>query len=142
MKRLRTAGSKWRVKVHGDRDEAGMFNMSHHIAHDRDFGSGRKGGYDRLRREFPSIVEHGQAHEFPGTEFDELVVGQFLHIEQMDTGYWWGSIGGVVIHVKADRDGRPKVVTVHMPGMWDDAVPGCEYVLNEAPWPGSAGEES
>lgn len=110
--------------------------MSHHIAHDRDFGySGGKGGYDRCQERLGLAAEHSQVHEFPGTEFDELVVGHWAHIEQMDTGFWWMSIAGVVIHVSADRDGRPTRVTVRMPGEWEDGVPGCEYQLHERPWP-------
>lgn len=128
MTRLRRAGARWRLLVHIPKGK------SHHIAHDRDFGYTGKGGYDRLRREYSSIAEFGEAHEFPGTEFDELVVGNWAHIEQMDTGFWWMTIGGVVLHVKADRDGRPKSVTVHMPGVWDEPVPGCTYQLNELPW--------
>jgi hypothetical protein len=119
-----------------------MFNMTHHIAHDRDFGYSASGGYDRCRKRLGAAAEHGHAHEFPGTEFDELVVGQWAHIEQMDTGFWWMSIGNVTLHVNADRDGRPTRVTVHMPGTWDDALPGCEYVLNEKPWWPTTEEET
>lgn len=64
-----------------------------------------------------------------GTEFDELVVGRWIHVEQMGTGYWWMNIGGVTVHVRADRDGRPKHVMVHGPDDYAGAVEGCEYEL-------------
>lgn len=73
----------------------------------------------------------GQAHhvEIPGTEFDELVVGAWLHVEQMGSGSWWMAVGGVTVHVRADRDGRPKHVMVHGPGDYDDPAEGCSYKL-------------
>jgi len=64
-----------------------------------------------------------------GAEFDELVVGQWIHIEQLDVGLWWMNIGGVTIHVAADRDGRPKSVTIDGPGHYDDPRAGCTYEL-------------
>lgn len=73
----------------------------------------------------------GQAHHIgiPGTEFDELVVGRWIHIEQMDTGKWWMNIAGVTVWVRADRDGRPTSVDVYGPGDYAEAVEGCEYYL-------------
>lgn len=73
------------------------------------------------------------------SEFDELVVGHWVHIERLDVGQWWMSVGGVVLHVEADSDGQPRRVTVHMAGLWEDPVPGCEYQLNEKPWPDPEG---
>jgi hypothetical protein len=67
------------------------------------------------------------AADYGPNEFDELVVGSWLHVEQMDTGHWWMSIGGVTLFVDADRDGRPKRVTVFGPGSYDEAREGCEY---------------
>lgn len=127
MSRLRIAGSKWRLLVHGDRDKDGMFNMSHHIAHDRDFGYSGKGGYDRIRERLGLTDDHGQAHEFPGTEFDELVVGHAIHIEKMDTGRYWMNVAGVTIWLTMDRDGRPKSVTVYGPNDYDAPSPNCSY---------------
>ena len=45
-----------------------------------------------------------------GTEFDELVVGRWFHVEAMDATVWWMDVGGVVLNVTVDRDGRPKRV--------------------------------
>jgi hypothetical protein len=67
------------------------------------------------------------------TEFDELVVGQWLHIEQMDSGFWWMNIGGVTVHVKADRDGKPRKVTVSSPWDYDEPREGVTY---ECVWSG------
>lgn len=123
MTRYRRAGAKWRLLVHRMAPK-GMSDHAYSIH-----------GYDGLREKYPRVAADGSAHEFPHTEFDELVVGDWIHIEQMDTGFWWMTIAGMVVHVNADRDGRPTRVTVHMPGEWDDPVPGCEYTLNEHPWP-------
>lgn len=69
----------------------------------------------------------------PFTEFDELAVGGFIHIEQMDTGLWWMSIAGVVIWVTVDRDGRPTQVSGCSPGVDSDPVEGCRYLWDEEP---------
>ena len=55
------------------------------------------------------------------------MVGRWLWAEQMDAGVWHIVIGGVVVMVRADRDGRPKRVSVHGPGDYDGPVEGCEY---------------
>ena len=57
------------------------------------------------------------------TEFDELVVGHWLHIEEMDTRVWWIDIGGIVIWVHVRKDGRPKSVFVEQ----QHSVDGCTY---------------
>jgi hypothetical protein len=92
--------------------------MAHHVANDRTFGGGD--GAD---------TEWSRHLELPGTEFDELVVGRWIHIEQMDTTQWWMNIGGLTVWVKADRDGNPKHVTVYGPKDYDAPVEGCAYEL-------------
>lgn len=91
-RKLRRAGSPWRV-----------------LAHDKDGES--------------FSVEHSH------TEFDELVVGKFCHIEQMDTGKWWCNFGGVTLWVRAGRDGRPVSVDVYGPNDYDEPVDGCAYTV-------------
>lgn len=87
---------------------------------------------EAMRRTHDEIhAEHAVDHVIPDTEFDELVVGRWLHIEQMDVGRWWMTVGGVVLHVDADRDGRPRQVSVHTAGTWDPPVEGCRYVVDE-----------
>ena len=71
-----------------------------------------------------------------GTEFDEMVIGRWIHLEQQDAGEWWMSIGGVVVNVTADRDGRPRRVDVYGPGDYDGPAEGCAYSVT---W--SAGEK-
>jgi hypothetical protein len=73
--------------------------------------------------------EHRRHHHLPGTEFDELVVGKWLHVEQMNTGVWWMNVGGVTLTVKVDRDGRPQRVTTFGPGSYAGPVEGVEYEL-------------
>jgi hypothetical protein len=117
----RRASDHWRVLVH-DVEPRGGSGVAHHIGHSKTYGGGD--GTDS---------EWSRHTEIPGTDFDELVVGgakaHWLHIEQMDTGYWWMSISGVVVHVKADRDGRPLHVMVHGPGDYEQPVEGCTYEL-------------
>lgn len=109
-------------------------DKSHHIAPNRDIGYGHSGGYDACKEWLGDAAQVGESHEFPDAVFDELAVGRWCHIEQMDTGLWWMNIGGVTVHVKADRDGRPRRVRVDMPGFYDEPVQGCEYRLNEQPY--------
>lgn len=62
-----------------------------------------------------------------GAEFDELVVGQFVHLEQMDTGRWWLNVAGVTLWIEADPDGKPTSVNVYRPGDYDEPVDGVAY---------------
>jgi hypothetical protein len=78
----------------------------------------------------PEDSKYKVHHELPAnTEFDELVVGHWLHIEAMDTTRWWMNIGGVTIWITADRDGRPRRVDVYGPGDYANPVDGCGYRL-------------
>lgn len=116
MSVLRRAGGRWRLLVHS-RDGG----LSH--------------GASPRRESDRAFYRH---HPLPDTEFDELVVGRWLHVEQMDTGVWWINLGGVTVHVTADRNGRPRRVWVCGPDDYDRPVPGCVYDLT---W-GSRVEES
>ena len=73
---------------------------------------------------------YSRTHLIAHTEFDELTVGSWLHVEQMDTSVWWMNIGGVTVHVTADRDGRPKRVWVCGPEDYDAPREGCTYELS------------
>lgn len=114
MTRPRRAGTRWRLLVHewiGPQPDGTTYGDAHHVTN--------KPGSER---------RWSVHHELPAnTEFDELVVDRWLHIEQMDTGKWWMNVGGVVLWVDVDRDGRPKRVTTYGPGEYDDPVPGCTY---------------
>lgn len=35
--------------------------------------------------------------------FDELVIDGFLHIEQMDTGFWWARIGDARLEIVVEK---------------------------------------
>lgn len=63
----------------------------------------------------------------PDTDFDELVIAKWAHIEQMDSKSWWMNIGGVTLWVNVDRSGRPTAVTVYGPDTYAAAEPGCDY---------------
>ena len=123
-KRLRRSGSPWRILVHeylGKKDGEPSYGHSHHIGNQP--GSRPDG-------------EWRTNHTLAGTEFDELVIGQWIHVEQMDVSEWAVHVGGVRIGVTADRDGRPRAVNVYGPGDWLDPVPGvrysCEWRLEES----------
>jgi len=86
---------------------------------------------DAMRPDLPPAEDWTTVTVLEGTEFDELVIGApWIHLEQMDTGVWWCSIGGVTINVKADRDGRPRQVDVYGPDDYDGRVPGCRYSIS------------
>jgi len=124
-RKLRRAGAQWRALVHEPH------GRSYSVAHDPSFGG---------------LVEDTDTYRnvtLPGTEFDELVVGRWIHLEQMDTGRWWLNVGGVTVWVTADRDGRPLSVAVYGPDDYAYREPGCSYSLT---WSGDdeipAGEAS
>ena len=123
-KRLRTAGSRWRVLVHEHTPGERVSGRAHDIT------SGPAAA--QKHAEPPWTV----TTVLPGTEFDELVVGRWIHVEQMDAGLWWMNVGGVVINVRADRGGRPVKVDVYGPGDYAGAEPGCRYSVT---WRGVEG---
>lgn len=113
--RLRRAGSPWRLLVHEPRPDG----TSHHVTNRPTYGGTALPDTDRR-----------QTHVLEATEFDELAVGRWLHVEQMDAGRWWMTIGGVTVWIKADRDGRPRTIEITGPAAHDTAVPECTYKLD------------
>lgn len=83
--RLRRAGARWRLLAHvpGGR--------SHDVASSRRM----IGPVDRT------------ATILPGTVLDEVVIQEWLHLEQLDVGVWTLRVAGVRLEVRADRDGKP-----------------------------------
>lgn len=60
--------------------------------------------------------EHGQASVGNRGVFDELVIDDWFHLEQMDKRRWWMRIGGnVIVNVHIDERGRA-TVTVEKDG--------------------------
>jgi hypothetical protein len=109
----RTAGSRWRLLVHDAKGRT--------LTKARHFSS-----YP-MRNLSPALSERVTLED---TEFDEIVVGRWLHVEAMDAADYWMNIGGVTLLVTADRDGHPKKVSVYMPGTYADPVDGCKYALD------------
>lgn len=111
----RIAGGRWRLLVHDylgrQKDSPIRYGTSHHV---QSYSDGVAG-------------EHSTKRVLPDTEFDELVVGRWIHIEQMDTGRWWMNVGGVTLWVTADREGRPRRVDVYGPGDYAEPVDGVTY---------------
>jgi hypothetical protein len=96
------AGSRWRLLVHSDDGR-----RSHNVTSE------------------PSDAKDSVS--LPGALFDELVVDDWCHIEQMDSRKWWMNIGGVTVWVRVDKNGRPKCVDVYGPGDYAPAVEGVRY---------------
>jgi hypothetical protein len=113
---LRRAGAVWRLLAHRHPSGSARSDFSFHVQSDRVGGD-------------TSDTEHSQTTVLERTELDELVVGRWMHLEQMGTGKWWMTVGGVVLWVEADRDGRPTAVSVFGPRDHDDPVEGVEYHL-------------
>lgn len=122
-KPLRRAGGRWRILVH----QPG--GKSHHVQSDAAFGTLPAAvlGEESRKRLDDLRAEHSTMTVLAGTEFDELVVGRWIHVEQMDVGRWWMAIGGLVVWVQVDRDGRPTAVDWYEPGTYDEPVPGVVY---------------
>lgn len=121
--KLRRAGGRWRLLVHeylgkvpGQRE--GVGGCSHTVTPDPGHASRHPDS------------DYSRTHVLEGTEFDELAVGAWLHVEQMDTSVWWINVGGVTVHATVDRDGRPKRVWVCGPEDYDAPREGCTYELS------------
>jgi hypothetical protein len=112
MSRPRRAGSPWRLLAH-----EWLPGTSHHVTNKVTFGGRTPDG------------EFSKTHLIEGTEFDELVVGHWIHIEQMTSSVFWMNISGVTINVRVDRDGRPRSVDVYGPDDYASAEPGVAYSL-------------
>ena len=57
-----------------------------------------------------SACPNGKRVEFSRKSgFDEIVVGRWLHLEQMDKNYWWMRLGDQEADIKVDTKGRATV---------------------------------
>lgn len=129
---LRRAGSPWRILVHEwlGRNGETLYGRQFHVGNDPaavEQGSKRTARLSKLRPDLEPATDTTGYTILENTEFDELVIGRWIHLEQMDAGVWHIIIGGVVVTVTADRDGRPKQVSVYGPGDHDGPVEGCAY---------------
>jgi hypothetical protein len=103
---------EWAGRRPGDRE--GMYGTAHHIT-----------SRPPTDKPEPGLEQH---HVLPDTELDEVVIGSWLHLEQMDVGQWWLNVGGVTVWVTADRDGRPTSVSMFGPHDYDGPREGVTYV--------------
>jgi hypothetical protein len=108
----RCAGGRWRLLAHHRLERKAPDGILYDVAHSIGSTAGLAG---------PDREGHS-ATVLEDTEFDELVVGSWLHVEQMGAGSWWLDIGGLVVNVSVDRDGRPRNLTVEL-----EAREGVEY---------------
>lgn len=111
----RRAGAHWRVLVH-NMAAHGATGACHDIKSHPGEGNlpSSVGNPETRRRIDEAAAQHRVQTVLPGTEFDEVVVGKFLHLEQMDGGRYWLNVGGVHVNIEADRDGRPTHVHVEL----------------------------
>ena len=58
-------------------------------------------------------------------QFDELVLEDILHLEQMGTRFWWMRLGDAGIYIRVPVKGKPQISI----GFGDQAYPG-----NETDW--------
>lgn len=79
------------------------------------------------RRDGTPVEMQSRDHGDP--DFDELVVGQWIHLEQMSKRRWWMNVGGVTVWIRVTKDGRPKKVTVYGPNNYASPADGCAYEL-------------
>ena len=132
-RRLRSAGSRWRILVHHRTPGERVSDRSYDITSDPrapEHHEATLRHLDAMRPDLPpSDRSLTRITVLEDTEFDELVIGRWIHLEQMDTGKWWMNVAGITIDIAVDRDGRPVFALVQGPGEFADAVPGCEYEI-------------
>lgn len=123
MSPIRRAGARWRILVH-QMLPRGASGSSHHVSSHPD----RDGSCD-YTVDADGQTFHVRHTVLDGYDLDEVVVGKFLHLEQMDIGVYWLNIAGVTVWIRADRDARPTAVDVYGPSDYAQPVPGCTYHL-------------
>jgi len=100
MKRI-PVGAKWRVLAHQRGQRVELYSKDYPESMTCD-GPGKP-----WRRLGPPIDPKLRTKE--RAIFDELVIDDWLHIEQMDTRVWWLRIGDDMVMISIGRDGRPKM---------------------------------
>lgn len=106
-------GATWRLLVHemiGKQSSGTSYDIfSHQEDADHALATQRKleASAEAQGRTYP---DYSVRQVLPDTEFDELVVGRWLHVEQMSDTDYWMDIGGLVVNVTCRPDGTPKVV--------------------------------
>lgn len=89
----RKPGSRWRILAKGPKDRR------------VDIRSSRPARLDPSR----------DVSVMAGAVFDEVVIDDWLHIEQMDTRQWYARVGDNVIYVTLPRDPKkPPQITIHI----------------------------
>lgn len=78
----------------------------------------------------PDLRRYLVEQHWPGSAFDEVVVGRWLHVERMSKRTWWMNVAGVVINVDVRRDGTAERLTACL----DDRGPRTTYLMDGEPW--------
>lgn len=104
-------------------DDGTLYGKAHTVTSDPDAPRLHAERMARLRALKPGqeLEDLESVTVLAGTEFDELVVGSAIHIEQLDASLWYVDIGGLSMDVTIDRDGKPRKVFVREP----EPVEGC-----------------
>ena len=108
----RCAGGRWRLLVHRRLERKLKNGALYDVSHSIGSSAGMAG----------PVLPGREATVLEDTEFDELVVGRWLHVEQQDEGCWWLDIGGLIVTIRVGRDGRPRMVTAEV-----EAADGVTY---------------
>lgn len=80
------------------------------------------------RRESGELLE--VVHRPDHSSVDEVVIGDWLHIEAMDRKTYWMNVAGVTLWVGLGKDGSVKSVRVHAAGEYDLPRDGVEYEID------------
>lgn len=78
----------------------------------------------------PGVRRYVVEQHWPGSGFDELVAGRWLHVERMSKREWWMNIAGVVVNVAVRPDGFGQRVSLDL----EDRDRRCTYLLEGEPW--------
>lgn len=81
-------GSRWRILAHGRKGPVRLYSRNY-----------------RPRGSLGELPDPQAPHE---SVFDELVIDDFFHVEQMDTRTWWVRIGDEMLMFTVGRDGKVK----------------------------------
>lgn len=92
------AGSHWRILVH-----------------------------ERIGKGYGKQIEDSHETYQEHTEFDELVIDEWIHLEQMDTNHWWMRLGPLMVHVTVGERGQARTIQVE-----EDFSPDEGWILDES----------
>lgn len=64
------------------------------------------------------------------TFVDEVVIGDWLHVEAMNRREYWMNVAGVTLWIQLRKDGSVKSVRTYAAGTYDEPWDGVQYTMN------------